>query len=192
MMRTALIGLVLLSCYGCQPKPIDEAALLKYVSKESNGLTKKVEYNDFVLQAAYRPTDLIVKHQMEKGTPKEIDSLRKIYSPYLYFVLTIERDGKDLETGFAMNLGTFADKISYLTSSFSENIVLATAEKTYSVTDYLYTRSYGTGPSRFLVVFEKPKETDFELVVEGHSLGFGKVKFPFSYSYIKNIPLLKL
>jgi hypothetical protein len=191
MRRAVLIGLFLLS-YGCKPKPMDEAALTAYVKDEDHGLTKKVEYNDYKLEAAYKPTDLIVKHQMEKGTPREIDSLRKAYAPYLYFTFTVEREGKDLETGFAMDLSSFAEKISYLSSSFSENIVLATDSKTYSLTDYLYTRSYGTGPTKFLVIFEKPAENDFELIVKGHSLGFGKVKFPFSQSDIKNTPLLKL
>jgi hypothetical protein len=191
MIRTFLIGLILFS-YGCQPKPMDEAGLMAFVKEEDNGLLKVVEYNDYKLEAAYKPTDLIVKHQMEKGTPKEIDSLRKAYAPYLYFFLTVERDGKDLETGFAMDLGTFAEKISYLSSSFSESIVLATDSKTYSLTDYLYTRSYGTGPSKFLIIFEKPVENNFELVVEGHSLGFGKVKFPFALADIDKTPPLKL
>ncbi len=191
MMRTFLFGLILFS-YGCQPKPMDEAALMAFVKEEDNGLTKKVEYNDYKLEAAYKPTDLIVKHQMEKGTAREIDSLRKAYAPYLYFVLTVEREGKDLETGFAMDLGTFAEKISYLSSSFSQSIVLATDAKTYSITDYLYTRSYGTSPSKFLVIFEKPTENNFELVVEGHSLGFGKVKFPFTQTDINKTPPLKL
>jgi hypothetical protein len=191
MMRTLLIGLIFF-CYACQTKPMDEAALMAFVKDEDNGLIQKVEYEDFKLEATYKPTDLIVKHQMEKGTAKEIDSLRKAYAPYLYFVLSVEREGKDLETGFAMDLGTFAEKISYLSSSFSENIVLATDVKTYSITDYLYTRSYGTGPSRFLIIFEKPKENNFELVVEGHSLGFGKVKFPFKQADINKTPSLKL
>jgi hypothetical protein len=191
MKNIFLLGLILFS-YGCQPKPMDEAALMAFVKEDDNGLTQKVDYNDFKLEVAYKPTDLIVKHQMEKGTPREIDSLRKAYSPYLYFILTVEREGKDLETGFAMDLGTFAEKISYLSSSFSENIFIFTSSKTYSLMDYLYTRSYGTGPSKFLLVFEKPKEPDFELIVEGHALGFGKVKFPFSQSDIKKAPPLKL
>ncbi len=191
MTRTFLFGLILFT-YGCQPKPMEEAALMAFVKEEDNGLIQKVEYDDFKLEAAYKPTDLIVQHQMEKGTAREIDSLRKAYAPYLYFVLTVERNGKDLETGFAMDLGTFAGKISYLTSSFSESIVLATDTKTYSITDYLYTRSYGTGPSKFLVIFEKPTENNFDLIVEGHSLGFGKVKFRFTQSDIDKTPPLKL
>ncbi len=191
MIRALLIGLIFF-CYGCQTKPLDEPALMAFVKDEDNGLIQTVEYEDFKLEATYKPTDLIVKHQMEKGTAKEIDSLRKAYAPYLYFVLSVEREGKDLETGFAMDLGSFAEKISYLSSSFSENIVLATNVKTYSITDYLYTRSYGTGPSRFLIIFEKPTENNFELVVEGHSLGFGKVKFPFTKADINKTPSLKL
>jgi hypothetical protein len=191
MMRFLLIGLILFT-YGCKPKPADEASLLVFVKDVDNGLTQSVEYNDFKIEAAYKPSDLIVKHQMEKGTAREIDSLRKAYSPYLYFTITIEKEGKDLETGFAMDLSSFAEKISYLSSSFSENVVLATDSKTYSVADYLYTRSYGTGPSKFLVIFEKPTENNFSLVVEGHKLGFGKLKFPFTQSDINKTPPLKL
>lgn len=192
-MRAVLSLLLTLSCFACgKPKPVDEAGMMAFVKDEGNNLTQIVTYDDFKITTTYRPTDLIVKQQMDKATAKEIDSLRNSYAPYLYFILSIEKNGKDMETSFAMDPGSFAEKISYLTSAFSANIILASSSKNYSIIDFVYARSFGTGPSTFLLVFEKPNEENFELLVEGHDLGFGKVKFSFSQRDLNRTPHLKL
>jgi hypothetical protein len=178
-------------CQGCTPSTASEAEIKSFLQNEDNGLIKKTEDEGFAIEALYRPTDFIVKQQMEKGSSKEIDSLRKAYATYHYFLLTISKNEKDLETHFAYDIGSFANKISFLASDFSSKISLQTANKDYAIQDYVYTRSYGTGPSHFLLVFEKPTETEFKLTIEGYELGFGKVQFAFDQNNIKKIPNLK-
>jgi len=176
----------------CGPKAVDEKVLLDYIRNEENGLSHFEEFNSYKVRLTYKTSDQIVKQQIEKGSPREVDSLRSLYNCYVYFILVIEKNSKDLETDFAYDPSTFADKISYLTTSFSQNITLSTSFKTYSVSDYLYARSFGSGPSNFLIVFEKPELQDFDVVVEGHDLGFGKIRFPFSQRDLNKAPLLKL
>lgn len=184
---------LVIMCFSCGGgKEVTESELLAFVKDEANGLKKTVEYDEFTVTATYKATDFIVRQQMEKGSVSEMDSLRRVYAPYLYFTLTIEKDGKDLETAFAYDPGTFAGKISYLTSSFSENILLVSGSQQESLADYMYSRSFGSGPSSFLLVFKKPSGQDFDLVVEGHDLGFGKLRFPFNLDDIENTPHLKL
>lgn len=187
-----ILVLSLMLQFGCKPARLEEQALMAYMQEEENGLVKKATYGAFVISAYYKPTDLIVKQQLQKNTLREIDSLRSAYKQYMYFILAIEKDGKDLETSFALNASSFAEKILYLTSAFPENIRLMAGSQQQTLEDYLYTRSYGSGPSQFLLVFKRPAENTFTLTVKGHELGFGQVDFTFAKADINNIPPLKL
>ncbi len=187
-----ILVLSLVMQFGCQQAQLEEQALMAYVQDEEHGLMKKATYGALVISAYYKPTDLIVKQQLQKNTLREIDSLRSAYKQYMYFILSIEKDGKDLETSFALNAATFAEKILYLTSAFPENIRLLAGGQQYTLEDYLYTRSYGSGPSQFLLVFKRPTENTFLLTVKGYDLGFGQVDFTFAKTDINNIPPLKL
>jgi hypothetical protein len=188
--RYGLIFLFVL-LQACSASVASEAEIKTFLQDPDHGLFKKKEDSGFEIEVLYRPTDFIVKQQMEKGTPHEIDSLRKAYAKYHYFLLTISKSGKDLETQFAYDLGSFANKISFLASDFSSKIFLQTENKDYSIQDYVYTRSYGMGLSQFLLVFERPAEARFDLTIEGYDLGFGKVQFAFDQSDIKKIPHFK-
>jgi hypothetical protein len=189
MMLFVFVGFTLTSCFGS--KALDEKQLREYINNEENGLKKTVAYENYTISMTYRPTDLIVKQQMNQNSQHEIDSLRKIYSKYVYFTMTIEKDGKDLETDFAMNPSQFSSMISYLSAQFGSNISLETEGGREPIKEYVYVRSYGTGPSNFLLVFDKPQESDFTILVEGHDIGFGRTTFSFNKSDIEQTPNLK-
>ena len=170
---------------------LEEKALYQFVRDEDNGLTKTADADGFHLAMVWKPNDLIVKQQMDKGTKGEFDSLTNYFSKYLYFTLEMTRDGKDLETSFASDPGSFAEKISFLSSDFSQNIQLVTKKDTTSVLECIYSRSYGMGVSQCLIVFNKPKENQFEIEVKAYPIGFGKQSFPFILSDIEKAPRLK-
>lgn len=187
----ALGILILIFLQGCGSSEASEGELRNYLQDPDNGLIKTAEDGSFKIEALYRPTDFILKQQMEKGSAQEIDSLRKAYGNYVYFLLSITKNDKDLETYFAYDLSSFANKISYLSDGFSASIRLEGEGRERAIADYVYTRSYGNGPSRFLLVFEKPTAKDFDLIIEGYELGFGKVRLSFNLHDINKTPNLK-
>jgi hypothetical protein len=192
-MRANILILSIISLLGCQSRqPMDQNSLISFVDDEDNGLKKTVEEKGFTLTMKYRPMDFIAEQQMEKGTQKEYDSLTNYFSKYIYFNLLITYDNKDLESAFGLDPGSFADKVSYLSSDFSQSIKLITKKDTLDILDYSYSRSYGVGPSNFLLVFNKPSTNQFEVEVKGYQLGFGKIAFPFTQTDIKKTPKLKL
>jgi len=170
---------------------MSEKEIRLFLQDPENGLIQKMEDDDFEIEALYRPTDFIVKQQMEKDTQREIDSLTHAYSKYVYFTLTITKRGKDLEADFAFDQPSFAEKISYLSNGFSADLRLEEEGLEHAIVDYVYTRSYGSGPSYFLLVFERPQQNKFDLVIEGYAMGFGKTRFPFYLNDIKRAPNLK-
>jgi hypothetical protein len=171
---------------------LDEKDLYQFVGDEGNNLSKKEEADGYTVTVTYKPSDLIALQQMRSKTSSEFDSLSHYYSQYLYFMLEMTYDDKDLETAYASDPGSFAEKITYLSSGMTEHIRLVTARDTTALTDYVYARSYGLGSSQCLLVFDKPKEEDFKILVNGLVLGFGQLSFPFQSSNIKKTPQLKL
>lgn len=187
------IGIILLVS-GCSSNksPVGEEALYSYVRNESNGLIRQTDIDGFHLEMVWKPTDLIAQQQMIKGTKPEFDSLKNYFSRYLYFTLQMTYDGKDLETKFGTDPASFADKISFLSYGFAENIRLKTGDKTNPPLECIYSRSYGMGTSQCLIVFEMPTTDHLEVDVDGTVLGFGRQTFPFRLHDIKNAPQLKI
>jgi hypothetical protein len=170
---------------------LTEKDLINYVRNDNNGLIKTAEAEGFKLTMIWKPNDLIASQQVIKETKREFDSLRNYFSKYLYFNLEMTKEGKDLETYFASDPASFADKISFLSASLSQHIQLITPKDTLPAVECLYSRSYGMGSSNCLLVFNKPKEREFEIQISGYPIGFGKQFFSFSLIDIENAPRLK-
>ncbi len=170
----------------------DRNSLIRYIENEDNGLKKTHKENNFKLSVTYRPTDFIVQQQMIRGTPKEFDSLTASFSRYIYFNLSIAYGNKDLESEFGRDPGSFADRVSFLSSDFSRGIKLLTKKDTFDILDFIYTRTYGIDNSNFMLVFYRQKSEHFEIQVTGYELGFGKISFPFEQSDIEKTPRLKI
>ncbi len=186
-----ILSIVLLqACH--QKQPLDQNMLVRFIEDEGNGLKKTIDEEGFSVSMMYKPVDFIAKQQMQKGTRREYDSLIRYFSDYLYFTLAITRDGKDLETSFGLDPGSFADNISYLSADFGQAIKLLTKKDTADILDYAYSRSYGIGSSNFLLVFKKPRDEKFEIEVKGYHLGFGTINFSFDQTDIEKTPKLKL
>jgi hypothetical protein len=192
-MKLAIYFFLILAYSSCTRKEqLDETALYNFIRDEDNGLIKIKDTEGFHLAMVWRPTDLIARQQAIKGTKKEFDSLNNYFSKYLYFTLEMTKGNKDLETLYAADPGSFADKISFLSSGLSQSIHLVTKKDTASVLDCIYSRSYGMSVSSCLIIVNKPKENHFEIEVNGYPLGFGKEVFPFTLSYIEKAPKLKV
>lgn len=190
MMR--LIFLIFFALMGCaNSKQFSEEQLYNYLQDEDHGTFQTVEDGKFKISVMYRPSELVAKQQMEKKTEKEYDSLTAYFSKYLYFLMEITYNGKDLETAFATNPSTFPSNISYLSEKFGDDVRLVSKTDTLNITDFIYARSYGIGTSQFLLAFEKPREEKFQIEVNPHRIGLNTQFFSFRKNELENTPHLK-
>jgi hypothetical protein len=173
-------------------KPVSERELNEYVLDEKNGLIQTVEENGLKITMTYRPSEFIAKQQIIKNTRLEYDSLNEYFSSYLYFLMEITYNNKDLETSFALKPSNFASNISYLSDKMGEDIKLVSETETLPIVDYVYARSYGVGPSQFLLAFEKPKSNQFQVEMKTYAIGIGNHSFSFNKKDLENRPHLKL
>jgi hypothetical protein len=184
---------VMLTVAGCvAEKSTDERGLNLFIQEGSNGLRKIVETGDFKITTTYRPNSMIARQQMAGDEQRELDSLLTQYSKYMYFIVDISKNDKDLETVFALEHADFADRISFLSTRFSKDFSVHVDDDVRPIADFIYTRSYGVSSSKFLVAFENISDSDFHLVIDGAELGFGEIDFLFDQDQIKRIPKLQL
>lgn len=183
----------------CTPSSFNsKQELLTYLRNVDNGYHFKKSINRIDYSLTYRPTDLMVYQFMdEKTEPASVEKLRKKYSKYLYFNLSMSSNGKEL---LSQNFGSraeFGAKVSQLTFGMSEKITLTSQYRdTLPLLDYVYPRMYGMGRStNLLLVYKKEYEAMQQdhlfLTVKDLGYGTGEVTFKIDTKKLKNQPQLK-
>ena len=122
----------------------DKQALLDYIKNPDNGYLQKKNVNGVDFSLLYRPTDLLVSQELStKPSQKEIDSLRNKYSDYLYFNLSLSKNGKELLSSVPKNQGEFGGMVNQLAFGMNRKIhLIANQRDTIPMLDYVYPRVY--------------------------------------------------
>ncbi len=189
--------LLVLLVLGCQPKILTENELKAFVSDESNGLSMQKQVGEVSLRLVYRPTELLVAHEIRGTVPTDsvIEAVHRKYQDYSYFVLSLSRHGEEAlyrQAGsdqFSESLQNMAfrmDQFTNLTNSDNDTIPLA---------DAVLPRTYGIGSAtQMMLVFanQKLQESDwFQLNLTDPGFGIGRQSFRIKTENIKNIPVMR-
>lgn len=188
---------LLLSCvllFSCTPKPLSIADLQLYVLDESNGLRKSVDIDGSNACVTYRPTDFWVYQELDKDLAEHhlVDSLRKKYSEYYYFIVSLSANNKEaLQVG--NNLAEYGDLVQTMSFRLPQYVHLITEKNdTIPVGDFMLNRTYGLSSSTdVLFAFDKERVSGnnwFQFNLNEFGLGFGNLKFKFSTHDLENIP----
>ena len=192
-----LFGLLLLTS-GCASRTMTSSELQQYVADEGHGLRKLVRKNGVSVELSYRPTDLIIAHNYQheiRQAPAKVDSLKNALDQYIYFVLKLSRQGKEIEQSF-LTSNTYEQASQYMNYELGQHIKLVNpvSKKATGVSDYLYARMYGsTGQSTALIAFEKEAIDDassFYVELNDTQLGIGTYHFAFATEDLTSIPAL--
>ncbi|UGU18126.1 hypothetical protein LS482_09625 [Sinomicrobium kalidii] len=175
-----------------------EESLLAYIREEENGYMhhKKVKGVDFSL--LYKPTDLLVNQELyDKTDSRTVDSLRKKYGKYMYFILSMSKNDQELLNNVAGDRGRFGGMVNELAFGMDRKVHLYTPEKdTLPMADFIYPRMYGMSRSTDIMLVYPRKEkylNDDYINIIVEDLGFytGEVKFKVLTENINNEPSLK-
>lgn len=175
-----------------------EQELLAYVTDIDNGLTQLKTINGVDFTVTYRPTDLLVAQELPVNPKKvAIDSLRKKYSKYLYFNVSISKNNQEILSGMGHSRKDFGAMVNQLAFGMTDKVHLySKAKDTIPMADYIYPRMYGMGKSTsMLFVYPRDKklrDDDFFLTIEDLGLFTGEVGFTMPATLLKNEPKLKL
>lgn len=192
-----LLLLVCLVNYSCKPEYLDKQELNKFIQNKSNGLLQEKKVGGLGVTVTYKPTDLLIaQHLGNKVEGAEIDRLRAHYGQYVYFMLDLDNDGRDvLYTPTAGSSG-FSDKLQTFAFRMSDYVNMTTsASDTIPVADYAYNRTFGMSKSTSMMfVFNREQVKDKEWIsfnLNESGIGSGDQRFRFKTSDINNVPKLK-
>lgn len=168
-----------------------------YIQDEDNGYhyKKTVSDVDYVLQ--YRPTDLLVKQELtDNNNPSQIEKLRKQYSKYMYFNLSMSKNNQELLNGVAQDKAKFGQMVNELAFGMEEKLhVYTPAKDTLALADFIYPRMYGMSNSTSIMIVyprdEKYLNQEYlNFVIEDLGLETGDIKFKLNTKALINEPQL--
>lgn len=187
----AFIGLCLASCTISE---FDTAtALNAYVASPENGLLQESTINGYHIKVTYRPTDLIVDQEMGDAPYDSalVRALRKKYSAYYYFILSLSRDNKEALHSPNVN-GQYGSLVQTLSFQMANYVNLTTPSDTVAVSDFVLNRSYGLNSfTDLLFVFSRAKAMDDQWVqfnLHEFGLGVGNQRFQFKTGVLDKAP----
>ena len=196
---TLFITCLILFC-GCNSKTFDnEAMLIDYITNIENGYTHHKSVNGYEFTLMYRPTDLLVNQELNESTEvsqKQIKELRDRYCDYIYFNLSISKDGQELLSSVPKDEKEFGGMVNLLAFGMNEKVNLYTQSKdTLELLDFIYPRTFGMSRhTTILFVYhrdkEKLKEKILNFTIEDLGLYTGEVKFKMDINKINNEPSL--
>lgn len=191
-----LFILLTLIFYRCNPDSISEDELKKYITNPSNGLIKKIDKGDIVLEMLYKPDDLILLQELDdiQDHDERLLAIAK-YDSLDYFILTIAKQGQEIESSY-VNSGQFVEVINYLGGGISEDISLLIGDESNKVLSVAYVGSFGmANKTQVMCVFNSfllSKHGKASIHFDDSILGTGLNIFEFSIDQIKKTPRLKL
>lgn len=191
------IGYLLLSSCG-QSSFDTEEALWEYLKDEDNGYLQKKSIRGVEYSLLYKPTDLLVLQEVgNKKDPLLIDSLRRKYSKYVYFNLSMSRGNQELLNSVAGDRQQFGAMVSQLAFGMHDKIHLYTETKdTIPMLDYNYPRMYGMSKSTSMLLVYPREDVinaqEVNLTIEDLGFGTGEVRFYQKGHSIKDQPKLRL
>ena len=189
-----LFIIMLVSC--SSPESLSPEALNKYIQDADHGLVQKAEVNGYTIQVNYRPTDLLVDQELhhKPADKNEIESLRKKYGAYYYFILSLSKDNKEAlhQTGGDQ----YSDLVQTLSFRMNNYVNLTTsATDTIPTGDFILNRTYGlSDATSLLFVFRREKAKDKEWVqfnLNEFGLNIGNQRFRFKTKDLENVPKIK-
>lgn len=193
ILSLAGIGIALSSC---SVSEFDSAEKLsEYVASPDNNLSQKAAVNDYHITVTYRPTDLLVHQEIgdETYNPSSIESLRKKYSNYYYFILSLSKNGKEALHQVEGGMGRYSELVQTLSFQMSEYVKLTTsAQDTIPVADFMLNRTYGLSQSTdLLFVFNKEKTQGKDWIqfnLNEFGLSVGNQRFRFKTKDLEEVP----
>lgn len=201
--RTFLLFLAVISLFGCNQKTFNnETALLEYIKAPENGYTQQKTINGIDYTLTYRPTDALVNQELGDNTTdaeqrsQRIDEVRKKYSKYMYFNLSMSQNNQELLSTAPKNRNEFGAMVNQLAFGMNEKVHVYTPSKdTLEMADFIYPRMYGMSRAT-TIMFVYPRDKKalssayLNFTIEDLGLYTGEVKFKVLTEKLINEPQL--
>lgn len=199
-MKKLLQIIMIISLMSCSTKSFDnEKDLLDYLNNPDYGYLQQKNVNGYDFSLLYKPTDLLVQQELSNNVDIEkikIQKLRDQYGKYLYFSISISKEGKELLSTTPKNRNEFGSMVNRLAFGMRDKVHLYNQHKdTLNLLDYNYPRMYGMGKATTML-FVYPKDQKYlqdeylNFTIEDLGTYTGEIKFKIETEKIKKQPQL--
>lgn len=196
IIRLIFVFLIVVSCRGKRFET--KETLLSYVRDSEHGYYQEKSVRGYNFSLLYKPTDLLVSQELGSSIEEsKVSALREKYSNYLYFVLSISKDNKDLLRVSPKTREDFGSMVHDLSFGMGNHVHLYTSDRdTLGMLDYVYPRYYGMMDSTsFLFVYPRDRRMFnseyLHFTVGDLGLYTGEVKFKIGTELIEREPSIK-
>ena len=182
--------IVVIFTASCGNPPVSQVELYQYLEDQTNELSHTDSAGGIVYNIMYKPTDLLVYQEVEAEplVQNKIDSLRKIFGEYNYYVLKVSANDKELLG--QLNHKDFIYMMQELSFHMPSYVKAVTHSKdTIELEDFYTPRLYGMGAAtEVLLAFKKQTNNSQTILIKG--LNGGNFAFHFNEKNINAIPQL--
>ena len=197
---TIHIMLLLLFLMSCQQQLDSEKAVFKYLNDADNGLKVTQKLANLYFHMKYLPKDVVKSRLLVSDNTLSKDSVDKMYSDIVCFMLTIELN-QEIDPNSNMlfygvkNMEEFKERINQLNFQMQNYLELHTNNEVYIPAHTVMEDMYNLGNKRNMLIFFKTKEgitEDIDLMFNDLIFKTGINHFVFERNDIKNIPEINL
>ena len=198
MVKSKALVILLIIISSCSNQTFDTTEeIFAYITNPENEYQYQKTINgvDYTLQ--YKPTDLLVQQELgDSMNKKQIEALRKKYSKYMYFNLSMSMNGQELLSGVVQDKNKFGQMVNDLAFGMEEKVHLYTPQKdTLEMADFIYPRMYGmSSATTIMIAYPRQekylKHQHLNFAIQDLGLYTGEVKFKINTQQIQNEPQL--
>lgn len=197
-MKKLSVLLITFLIFSCTSKTFDsKEELYAYIKNPKNGYLQQKNVNGYEFSLLYKPTDLLIYQELSENLKRKereraIKKLRVKYKKYLYFTLSMSKNGQELLSVTPKNRQEFGAMVNQLAFQMDQKVHLFTAAKdTIPLVDYSYPRMYGmSGATTMLFVYSRDEkylqEKHLSFTIEDLGTYTGEVKFKIQTEKIRN------
>jgi len=191
-MKAFWVGLIF-CMLSCTRSKVTHNDLIQYIRDESHGLTHIVHSNNIKCEVVYQPTDAMMRAELYNDTARAtIDSLRDKYSEFLYFLVRLSIDGKEIVPSSGYSYGNVIQSMSFrmdkYVSMVGENGV------NIPLVDFSMNHTNGmASATEVLLVFERPADSTLEwleLILNDVGVGLGATRYKFMIDDLRKTPTI--
>ena len=182
---------------GCN-RALDKKDYIAWVRDYDNGLHKKVEFQEVIVDVQYKPIDLLLlTENVALASDSSQMNKKNDFEGMTYFTVKIRhKSNKDI---FKYNLSSeseYYNRLYYFSFGFKDEITLKVGDQTFPCVAYHFEKSYSMSPDKtFLLGFETDKLADdknLTLVINDKAFSNHVFEITYTIKELKSIPKLKL
>jgi hypothetical protein len=168
--------------------------LKAFLSDEENGLVVESHSRNIETRLSYYPKEIIILNNYDSDDVDNTDSLLSQLKDYLYFKLSLSRDGQEIVNALAEDPDKFSQGVNYLTFGIAQDLKLYVNDEEFSVEDIAYARSFGASNSSDVLVAFKPgvlpAKGEAQVRFEDTFFRSGDHRYTFNLTNLHNTPTL--